>query len=55
MKYKSLAALALLASTFIQPSQAEEGVLTAIKQAGVVRIGTTGDYKPSATKVRMVP
>src|SRR4051812_7932567 len=36
------AALLLL----VLPAQAEDGALQSIRQAGVLRIGTTGDYKP---------
>ena len=50
MKHSAFAALVLMASTFLQPAKAEDGVLAAIKQAGVVRIGTTGDYKPFSYK-----
>ncbi|MCM2291465.1 transporter substrate-binding domain-containing protein [Allorhizobium sp. BGMRC 0089] len=43
---------ALFAALFssVATAQAEDGTLAAIRQAGVLRIGTTGDYKPFSYK-----
>lgn len=42
----SLGAAAALLLFAIPAAMAEDGALQAIRQAGVLRIGTTGDYKP---------
>ncbi|WP_137129777.1 transporter substrate-binding domain-containing protein [Rhizobium sp. FY34] len=50
MKFSHMLALSVAAFIATQPARADEGVLAAIKQAGVLRMGTTGDYKPFSYK-----
>ncbi|WP_244433992.1 transporter substrate-binding domain-containing protein [Azospirillum sp. B506] len=45
-----LATTATVAVSAVPAAWAADGVLQTIKQAGVVRIGTTGDYKPFSYK-----
>ncbi|NTE85347.1 transporter substrate-binding domain-containing protein [Agrobacterium rubi] len=50
MKKMSLITLAIAAVIFTAPAYADESALATIKQAGVLKIGTTGDYKPFSYK-----
>lgn len=46
--FRTALVTALLLTTSL--AYAEDGTLAMIKQAGVIRIGTTGDYKPFSYK-----
>ncbi|MBB4009363.1 transporter substrate-binding domain-containing protein [Allorhizobium taibaishanense] len=49
--HSALAAALLLTTSLANvDARADDGALAAIKQAGVLRIGTTGDYKPFSYK-----